>query len=146
MRSDLGKRQDLRDVCATVGRHGCGGRTRRLRTAGYPRRSAYMSDESKPPTTALPYEPLWNIDQAAAYLGVCDDTARPLLEKVAVHLSQRTVRYFPEDVHRTAAELRGKGPRPSVTATPAISPDDEPIAATRRPLARRVPQGDGHAS
>lgn len=52
-------------------------------------------------------EELWTIDQAAEFIGVSDDTARPLLEDVAIRFSKRLVRYDPRDVWSHALARKG---------------------------------------
>lgn len=58
-------------------------------------------------TTNTNTETLWSIREAARYLGVHTDTARPALQHLAIHLTARTVRYRPEDVREFVEEMRG---------------------------------------
>jgi hypothetical protein len=82
---------------------------------------------------------LWTIQQAAEYLDVCTDTARPWLEEVAIRFTRRTVRYVPADVEALVLARRGMpAPEsPDIDGLPELHAEDEPIAAVRRTLPRR---------
>lgn len=49
---------------------------------------------------------LWTIEEAARFMRMCRQTARPRLAAVALRFSPRCVRYHPDDVRALVARMR----------------------------------------